>query len=1139
MKLTSVSSTILLLGGTFLTSPALAQDTRPPEPTTSRAATQPVDTGDRLRAEFTVPPVDARPRVWWHWMSGNISKEGIAKDLEWMKRIGVGGMQTFDADLGTPQIVSKRLVYMTPEWKEAFRYAAGLSEQMGFELTIASSPGWSETGGPWVEPRDGMKKLVWRETTVSGNNRSIIRLAPPPGGTGPFQDFAMVNPMAAFGGSTAPPPRFYADVAVLAYPVTTTDLAPVTVTSSDSDVIDASVLAGGNLNQAVEVRGTAVGEPPTIYFTYARPNTVRAATIFVPGGKPAFADAIVKPRLEVSDDGKTWRKLAEIEVSLVPTTASFAPQIARHFRVVLEPVEPPTVIPLGEPAPGADLGLPAPSAAPTGPKVFQVAQVRLWSNERIDQYERKAGFDLARDYYALSPALPEVKGIDPKSVIDLTGRMRPDGTLDWKPPAGTWRIVRYGYSLVGRTNHPASAEATGLEVDKFDGGAVRAYLERYLQTYRDAIGSSLMGEHGVRALLTDSIEVGTSNWTPKLIEQFKRLRGYNPLPYLPALTGEIVGSRRESDRFLYDYRRTLSDLIASEHYGTIAEVAHANKLKVYGEALEDQRPIIGDDMAMRSHADVPMAAMWTYGAKAGPRATLLADIKGAASVAHIYGQNLVAAESMTSLFAPWADSPASLRPVVDLEFVKGVNRIVIHTSVHQPVDDKLPGISLFVFGQYFNRNDTWAEMARPWIEYMARSSYLLQQGRNVADVAYFYGEEAPLTALYGENPVADAPVRFAYDFANVGVLVDKFSVQDGDLVSPAGARYRALYLGGSSGKMTLPTLARIAALVEAGATVVGSPPTDSPSLNTDHAAYQALISRLWTGQPVTKVGKGQVIAGADIEGALERMNIVPDFEYSGRQTDANILFIHRKLDDGDVYFVSNRNPRRETVTARFRVTGKAPEIWRADSNTVQPISYRIEKGVTVTQLNLDPQESYFVVFRKPGAMSSNAAVAPRFTTIATLNGPWTLSFASRVGSPAPRTLTNLAPLNENADPQVKYFSGVTTYTTSFDTPRGAKPGSPLMLDLGKVGELAEVRVNGREVGTVWHAPFKIDVGAAVRPGRNRLEVKVANLWVNRLIGDAQTGAKKVTFTTMPTYKPDAPLRASGLIGPVTLSKLDD
>lgn len=1139
MKLTSVSSAALLLGGTITSSPAIAQDAPPPNPAISGTATQADITNDRLRAAFTDPPPDARPRVWWHWVSGNITKEGIRKDLEWMKRIGIGGLQTFDADLGTPQIVPKRLTYMTPEWKDAFKYAAVLSEQMGLEFTIASSPGWSETGGPWVEPRNGMKKLVWSETTLSGGNRSVVRLVPPPGITGPFQDIAMVNPMAAFGSSSAPPPRYYADVAVLAYPATkAVGLPAARVTGASGEAIDATALADGNLNQEVEVKGSAAGAPPTIYLTYARAQTVRAVTIFVPGGKPAFAEATVKPRLEVSDDGSVWRKVAEIEVSSVPTTASFAPQTARNFRIVLEPVKPSTTISLGEPAPGADLSLPSPSQTTTGPTVFKVAEARLWSGERVDQYERKAGFALARDYYALSPAIPKVDGVDPKSVIDLTGRMRADGTLDWRPPQGAWRVIRFGYSLVGTTNHPAPPEATGLEVDKFDGGAVRTYLEEYLKTYRDATGPELIGDHGVRGLLTDSIEVGTSNWTPKLIEQFKRLRGYDPLPYLPALTGEIVGSRNESDRFLYDYRRTLSDLISSEHYGTVAEVAHANNLKVYGEALEDQRPIIGDDMAMRSHADVPMAAMWTYGANAGPRATLLADIKGAASVAHIYGQNLVAAESMTSLFSPWADSPASLRSVVDLEFVKGVNRIVIHTSVHQPVEDKLPGISLFVFGQYFNRNDTWAEMARPWVDYIARSSYLLQQGRNVADVAYFYGEEAPLTALYGEKPVADAPVRFAYDFANVDVLMDRLSVQGNDLVSPAGARFRALYLGGSSNKMTLPTLRRIANLVEAGATVVGRAPTDSPSLNTDSTAYKALVSRLWTGQPVTKVGKGQVINGADIEGALDRMNVAPDFEYTGTQTDADVLFIHRKLTDGDLYFLSNRKPRRETITARFRVAGKAPEIWRADTSSIQPLSYRTENGTTVTQLDLEPQESYFVVFRNPGEASRAAPITPRPAKTSTLKGPWTLSFASPVSSPAPRTEADLAPLNESVDPLVKYFSGVTTYTTSFDAPRRKKSGTSLMLDLGKVGELAEVSVNGLKMGTVWHAPFRIDIGAAVKPGRNRLEVKVANLWVNRLIGDAQQNAKKVTFTTMPTYKSSAPLRPSGLIGPVTLSNLE-
>ena len=540
-------------------------------------------------------------------------------------------------------------------------------------------------------------------------------------------------------------------------------------------------------------------------------------------------------------------------------------------------------------------------------------------------------------------------------------------------------------------------------------------------------------------------------------------------------------------------------------------------------------------MAMRRHADVPMAAMWTYPRDGAPRPTLVGDMRGAASVAHLYGQNLVAAESFTSGFAPWAFAPADLKHVVDLEFAHGVNRPVIHTSVHQPVDDKVPGLSLAIFGQYFNRHETWAEMARPWIDYIARSSYLLQQGRNVADVAYFFGEEAPLTALYARAPLADVPTTHAYDFVDADALLGQVRVEGGALVTPAGAKYRALYLGGSAGRMTLPMLRRIAEFADAGATIVGDAPSGSPSLTDDPAAYSALVRRLWGGGAVTMVGLGRVIAGRDIEAALAQTGVVSDFSYAKAKSDSELLFVHRTMADGDLYFVSNRRPRPERTDARFRVTGKIPELWHADTGAITPVSYRVENERTVVPLDLAAGEAVFVVFRKPAAAANATVPATMITEVARIDGPWSVALQRGRGAPATIRLPALAPLDKNADPRVRYFSGVATYTADFTLPERVT-GTPLLLDLGTVGDIAEVRINGRAVGTAWHAPYRVDIGTAAKSGSNRIEVRVANLWVNRLIGDAQPGATKVTFTPLPTYRPDAPLRPSGLIGPVTLSR---
>ncbi|HEX7855186.1 MAG TPA: glycosyl hydrolase [Sphingobium sp.] len=1125
-----------LSAGTLL-SPVLAQ-TAPPRQAAgaSDAATAPArGEGDVVVRDFIDPPSSARPRVWWHWLNGNITRDGITKDIEWMKRVGIGGLQNFDADLFTPKVVEKRLEFMQPEWKDAFRHAATLADRNGLELAIAASPGWSETGGPWVAPQDGMKKLVWSDTIVKGGKRFQSRLAAPPVVTGPYQDIAIEDPLDLTGGRK--PPVFYADIAVLAYPVAPeAKSAPVVATAGDGAALDAAALTDDSLATSVKLpRGTAKA-PSIIALDYAAPRTMRSATLFVLGAKATFATSGFAPRLEASDDGKVWRTVAKWDLGPVPTTISFAPVTARRFRVVMDPL-PGGQPMLGDPAPGVDIGsLASAAGAPqdAGPKPLEVAEFTLSETTRLHEFERKAAFDIAPDYYALDAKATERDAIDPARVLNITDRMQADGTIDWTPPKGSWQIVRLGYSLTGKTNHPAAKEATGLEVDKYDARAVRAYLDHYLGLYRDAAGADLIGAKGVRALLTDSIEVGMSNWTPQLIAQFQRLRGYDPTPYLPTLTGAIVGSSARSDKFLYDYRRTLSDLLASEHYGTIAAVAHENGLKVYGEALEDRRPGIGDDMQMRAYADVPMAAMWTFSKGGKPRPPLLADIKGAASVAHIYGQNLVAAESMTSMLSPWAYAPADLRRVIDLEFALGVNRPVIHTSVHQPLDDKQPGLALFIFGQYFNRHETWAEMARPWMDYIARNSFLLQQGRNVADIAYFYGEEAPLSGLYAEKPVADAPTRYAFDYANADVVLNKLKVENGELVAPGGARYRALYLGGTSAKMTLPVLRQIAALMEAGATIVGKAPETSPSLHDDPAAFRTLVSYLWKAGNGSQRGRGRVIASTNIEEALGKIGVLPDFDYTRSQPNSEILFVHRRVDDGDTYYLFNRRDRREIVEARFRVTGKVPEIWHADTGMIEKVSYRTEGGVTIVPLEMAPESSFHVVFRKPAASPSATEAVAKASVVQTLAGPWSVLFQPGRGAPAATTLNTLDPLNENADAGIRYFSGVATYSKSFALDRKANGRGPLWLDLGSIGDVAEVRVNGRAVGTTWHAPYRLNIRDAVRPGRNQITVRVANLWVNRLVGDAQKGAKKVTFTTLPAYTANAPLRPSGLFGPVTI-----
>ena len=753
----------------------------------------------------------------------------------------------------------------------------------------------------------------------------------------------------------------------------------------------------------------------------------------------------------------------------------------------------------------------------------------LHTGARVNRFEEKAGFTAATGLYSLAtPAVPAQDAIRKGDVLDLTSKMRPDGTLDWTPPAGRWIVLRMGYSLTGQRNHPAITPATsGLEVDKLNRTYTKAYLDYYLGQYKDLLGP-LMGKRGLQYVVTDSWEAGVQNWTDDMIAQFAKRRGYDPRPWLPVLTGKVVESAESSDRFLWDFRKTIGDLTADCYYGQISASLKQRGMGRYSESHESGRAFIGDGMEVKRGADVPMGAMWTTPQGANVKGD--PDVRESASVAHIYGQNLVAAESFTTGSGAWAYYPELLKTTADRELAMGLNRFVIHTSVHQPSDDKIPGIGLAQFGQWFTRHETWAELALPWTTYLARSCYLLQQGKFAADILYFYGEDSNITALFGNSSPA-IPAGYNFDYINADALVHKLSVKNGRITTPSGMSYRVLALDpGNTRHMSLAVLRKIRDLVNEGAVVVGPKPTDSPSLMDNQAEFQTIADQLWG----PGIGKGKVYGDQTITQALATIQLAPDFEYSKPQADTTLFFVHRKLADGDIYWVNNRNPRVETLEATFRVQGKAAELWHADTGKVEPASYQISGTTTTVPLRLDPNDAVFVVFRKPAVTPSRTLAWPVETPLATVEGTWEVSFQPDRGAPASITLDKLNSWTENADPGVKYFSGTGTYTKTIQAQADwFKSGTRLLLDLGSVKNLAEVTVNGKPLGILWKAPFCADVTDALKPGANSVEIKVTDLWVNRLIGDAQPDVpKKITTTNRQLYRADSPLLPSGLLGPV-------
>ncbi len=1077
-------------------------------------------TESTLRVGFSHPPAEAAPRVWYHWMDGDVDKAGIALDLDWMHRIGIGGFQTVDASLGLPLVVPERVVYMTPPWLDAFHLAMDKANALKLDVTIDSSPGWSEAGGPWVQPVDGMKKYVWSEVVVSGNQPFKGKLPPPPDVTGPLQG-AAAQPAI---GSPPSKLKYYADAAVFAYPLINAAAAQPKITASDRSFAP-KTLGDGTLTSTNLLPAPAAGQSSWIQLTYPEPQRIQSATLSVLDPSSPMAAFLPAPSrsnifLESSDDGKNFTTIVEFPANRsAQHTVEFPPVTARIFRLRFAPS-------VGGFGGGGDV--------PT----HNIAEFSLHSEPRVNRFEEKAGFitypvvaSLERSAAGPGEAIPADK------VIDLTTRMKPDGSLDWTPPPGQWKIVRLGYSLTGSQNGPAEREAVGLEVDKLDHAAVERYLNHYLSMYSPYIAgkSPRSGEKAITSILTDSWEAGVQNWTPEIFAKFRALRGYDMHPYLPVLTGQIVGSGEQSDRFLWDFRKTLSDLVATEYYATIDRILAARGLGRYGESHESGRAFIGDGMEVKKTATVPMGAMWAAaGGNTNPGYD--ADIRESSSVAHIYGRKLVGAESFTAIGngffgGAFAWSPEMLKPIADRMLALGVTRFSIHTSVHQPTTVKAPGLSLGQFGQWFSRNETWAEQAKPWIEYLGRSSYMLQQGTSVADILYFYGEDTNLTALFRAGSPT-MPPGFNFDYVNADALIHEFSVRDGKIVSRSGTSYRVLVLDKNANNMSLPVLRAIEKLVNAGAVVAGERPVRTPSLADDSGQFDAIVNRLWGD--ANGVGNKNVHAGG-IADALAATAVTPDVSVKGGSLPADILFNHRKLTDGDIYFVSNQSKVKRDITLSFRTTGYAPEIWHADTGSSEPVSYSTSQARTDVPLSLDAEDSVFVVFLKKAATGSRNLPPKQETVLQILKDDWTLTFAPDRGAPEKAMdWQHLGSWTERSDGG-KYFSGTATYRQTFTLSSKSAASGRVMLDLGTVKDLAEVVVNGKSMGILWKAPFRVDITSALRDGDNDLEVRVTNLWVNRLIGDAQPGDHpKYAYTIMPFYRAESPLLPSGLLGPVRL-----
>ncbi len=1087
-----------------------------------------------IREGFLSPPNSARPRVWWHWMNGNVTWEGAKADMDWMKRVGIGGLQSFDAGMTTPKVVDVRLPYMTEGWKEVFAKTAKYADSLDLELGIAASPGWSETGGPWVTAEDAMKKMVWSVVYVDGGKLFSGTLPKPPTVTGVFQT-STAGGVLGDRAHGQEPPELYKDQKVVAFKIPEDAYLPTPVITASGGKLNSKALSDGDLeNIAIELPASKeTGGISWIQFDYGKTVIVRglilSSSIFAAyynGLNPSYRNGTPPTffRLEASNDGKDWFDTkAKIQTGAPERSISVDNVQARYFRFVS--VKQPTV----------ENQIVRRFERPAGPppEKIGIKELVLRGEATVHSFEEKAAFANNSLYYQLPGGTSgEDVAVKTNEVIDLTNLMQENGFINWDAPKGKWIIMRLGYSLTGAMNRPASPEATGLEVDKLDSAAVKRYMKTYLSMYTDAT-EGLIGEHGLRAMMFDSWEAGNTNWTPLILDDFRRLRGYDPVPWLPALAGYVVESPTKTDGFLFDWRRTIQQLLKENHYELLTRILHEQGLIRYGEAHEELFSTMGDGMEMKQSADIPMAAMWQVNIPGEIEGVYYNDNQESASVAHIYGQNISSTESFTG-GPPYGTSPWDLKSTADAILLAGSNRFVIHTSTHQPIT-KGPGMTLGV-GQYFTRNETWAEQAKPWIDYLSRSSFMLQQGKATNDIAVFYGEASPVISQY-RNSYPAIPEGYRYDYVNAYVILNKLFVKENLLLTETGMNYKAIYFGNGTERVTLPVLKKVLELVEEGAILIGVRPEGSPSLADAPKEVTDVLDILWPGGEVTVVGKGRVFNSAEVNKAiLDEINLTPDFIYSKPEDDSHVMFIHRKLSKGDIYFVANRVNRSETVELSFRVTGFIPELWDPSTGKINPVSYTFENERTVIKLPFDCFGSVFVVFMKPTSQAAQNIPTRETQALEELKGPWQVNFQEGRGAPSSSNFQQLMDFRDNSDDGIRYFSGIATYNKEVEIPEKIiNKGEQIWLDLGQVYNLAEVWVNCKLAGTTWKPPYQVDITNESVPGINKVEIKVVNLWVNRLIGDAQPDVKeKITLTTRPFYRANSTLVPSGLIGPVTI-----
>lgn len=869
---------------------------------------------------FLHPPSSAYPHAYWFWMNGNVSRRGITLDLEAMKEAGIGGVFNFDVGTGIP---NGPVEYFSNEWLALKKHAVEEAARLGIEFTLHNCPGFSASGGPWISPEHAMQQITWSETFVQGGGPVTLTLPTP-------------NSKL----------DYYKDIAVLAFPSLSEEALMQTVkVSTNSGAGDA-----GKMNSEGITAHALNGAPAWIQFEFARPFSAKLITFYI-AGVPA-PDKRTEPEtgertsvtLESSVDGKHFTLVTPINTGVESELQAgdkyivydIPPTTARYYRISCT-------------------------------QSRRYRQVRFSGIERLQNWLEKTNArprNIVRveDRSAIEKnnlqQVPADSITDYDSIVDITSNMDTSGTLQWNAPPGNWSIIRIGYTPTGAVVQAAPHNGRGLECDKFSNEALTLHFEHMMEKWQPML--RLLAGKGKPGVEIDSYEAGAQNWTPGFEQEFEKRCGYSLLKYLPVLAGgRIITSAEISERFTWDLRRVQAALMTENYYGRFCELCRQNGFITYIEPY-DSGPM--EEMQAASEADMAMGEFWYGISTAFPVDNPIKRTpKLASSVTHIHGRNIAAAEAFTAEpdASRWLEYPFALKAAGDQAFAQGINRLVIHCFAHQPHPTAAPGMTMGPWGIHFDRTNTWWKPGSAWIQYLQRCQYLLQQGKPVADLLYFTGEDANMyTRALPEELFPAPPAGYDYDLVNAPVVLNDITIINNRIYLPGGTTY-AVFVLQNFKAISFPLLKKLHSLVRDGMLLVGDPPGRPAGLMEDpDNTFQQLVEEIWGENK--SWNKGKVFRSTGLDAVLRQLRLAPDFYCS----DPNISFCHREMEAMDIYFLCNRLRSYQQWVATFRIKNKMPEIWDPATGRITPVGVfeNAEEGIRMP-VQLEPYGSFFVVFR--------------------------------------------------------------------------------------------------------------------------------------------------------------------------------